>query len=327
MPQKTDIHQMKGSPLDVLLIYQGEAAANARDFIVHFLKDVLSPGDVRVRCVSDGAADLSETPLSNLKRLVESCDAAIAILADDLRPASTAGNLWFEVGLWLGLKSPDTIMLLDYSPRCNGGEEIRALSALQGSVIPIYELSSELTTHLYRFTVKLQAASSASLSDESLAPPAAVSDSDRRRKMVFISYSHDDVEWLKRVQKHLKPLQRKGLIDPWTDTRIEAGSKWKREIKNAIASARVAILLISASYLASEFIMEDELPPLLVAAENEGTRVLPLIIKPCGFLSEEQLSRFQAINDPAIPLLGQSEYDQEEALVRLSEAVADAFQK
>jgi transcriptional regulator with XRE-family HTH domain len=77
---------------------------------------------------------------------------------------------------------------------------------------------------------------------------------------VFVSYSHKDKDFLTRLLVHLWPLEKKGLIDPWADTRISAGEKWKIEIQKALEQARAAVLLVSADFLASDFIIDDELP-------------------------------------------------------------------
>ncbi len=67
-------------------------------------------------------------------------------------------------------------------------------------------------------------------------------------------------------------------------------------------SARVVVLLVSADFLASEFIARDELPPLIDAGENEGVIILLVILSKSQFDVTESLSRFQAVNDPSRPL-------------------------
>lgn len=46
---------------------------------------------------------------------------------------------------------------------------------------------------------------------------------------IFFSYAHEDKVLLDKLQKHLKPLQREGLIEMWHDRDISAGMEWKRE--------------------------------------------------------------------------------------------------
>lgn len=142
-----------------------------------------------------------------------------------------------------------------------------------------------------------------------------------QRQRVFVSYSRRDSEWLDRLRVHLKPLERADLVELWDDTRIEPGRIWHEDIKKVLDTARVAILLISPDFLASDFIAENELPPLLAAANDEGLTVLPVIIRPSRFGNEPRLSRFQSVNDPSKPLVDLSEGDRDRIWVRLSEAV------
>src|ERR1044072_399505 len=120
---------------------------------------------------------------------------------------------------------------------------------------------------------------------------------------VFISYSHKDKRWLDRLRVHLKQLEDKGVIDPWDDTRIKTGKKWRDERKRAIVSAKVAVLLISADFLASDFISKNELPPLLAAEQTRGLIILPVIVSPSRFAKTESLSSFQAINPSLKPII------------------------
>ncbi len=143
------------------------------------------------------------------------------------------------------------------------------------------------------------------------------------RTRVFVSYSRRDAPWLERLQVHLKPLVENGLVDLWDDTRIKPGMKWREEIDSALRSARVAVLLVSADFLASDFIQRNELPPLLMKAASGGAQVLSVIVGPCLFLEHTELSKYQAVNDPAEPLSGLSQHDAETTLVQLARHVGE----
>jgi len=119
---------------------------------------------------------------------------------------------------------------------------------------------------------------------------------------VFIAYSHKDREWLNRLHVHLAPVARDYDVDIWDDTRIRSGSRWREEIGQAIQCAKAVVLLVSADFLASEFITTEELPQLLRAAQTGGAHILPVILSHCGFLRHPILSQFQTANSPSEPI-------------------------
>ena len=143
-----------------------------------------------------------------------------------------------------------------------------------------------------------------------------------KKHSIFISYSHEDKEWLDKVLKNLKPLKRYyDNVETWSDKQIIASDIWKEEIDKALNKATIAILLVSIDFVGSDFITNEELQPLLDKAQADGTKIMPLIVRPCAFFEECGLSKYQAVNDPKIPLSGMSVFEQEKVLVNMVEAI------
>jgi hypothetical protein len=82
----------------------------------------------------------------------------------------------------------------------------------------------------------------------------------------FLSYAHDDSSDVERFRSVLEPLLKasaKFQFGEWMDQQILPGEHWHEEIERALERSRFGMLLVSPTFLASEFITTKELPALL----------------------------------------------------------------
>jgi internalin A len=137
---------------------------------------------------------------------------------------------------------------------------------------------------------------------------------------IFVSYSHADLEWLAKLQTHLKPFTRNASIELWDDTRIRPGDEWQTEIEIALAAAKIAILLVSPNFIASDFIADNELPPLLDAAKAKGVTILWIPISHSSY-QETEFGKYQAAHNPGQPLDTLPVPEQNRILVKICEEI------
>ncbi len=144
-----------------------------------------------------------------------------------------------------------------------------------------------------------------------------------KRSQVFVSYSRKDKEWLEKLQEMLDPLIRNQTIDLWDDGRIQPGQQWRQEIQTALGKARVAVLLVSRHFLASEFITANELPPILDAAKQQQMTILWVCLSDCMY-ENTPIERYQAAHDPSKPLVGMAPAKQIKTLKKICQRIAQA---
>jgi hypothetical protein len=267
---------------------------------------------VRETVISDNHEIIRADEISNTGIIVDQIQREIE--KSDFIIADVSGknpNVMYELGLAQSLKKP-------ILPIIHLGEEIPFdIASFRTIMYDRNRLIETLVTPLR----KLLASMNIDLSLENLTKE--YKKEKELRKTIFVSYSHVDTKYLDRLKIHLKPFEKNELIDLWADTKIKAGEKWKEKIEKALSKSVMAILMISADFLASDFIIDNELPPLLKSAEEKGKIILPVILRPCRFTKDENLSKFQSINDPKFPLSKMDENEEEEIYVKIADYVDD----
>jgi hypothetical protein len=126
---------------------------------------------------------------------------------------------------------------------------------------------------------------------------------------VFYSYAHEDEDLRDELEKHLKLLQRNGLIANWHDRRIAAGGEWRDEIDAHARSAHVILLLISADFVASDYCYGVEMKLALERHARRDAIVIPVILRPVDW-SAAPFARLQALPRNAKPITTWSNRDE-----------------
>src|SRR6266567_6508964 len=102
---------------------------------------------------------------------------------------------------------------------------------------------------------------------------------------LFYSYAREDETLREQLNDHLTLLGKQGFISTWHDREISAGGLWEGEINAHLRSARIILLLVSRSFMASEYCYGIEMREALRREAVGEARVIPVILKPCDWES------------------------------------------
>jgi hypothetical protein len=140
---------------------------------------------------------------------------------------------------------------------------------------------------------------------------------------VFFSYSHKDEKLRDRLEDHLANLKRQGAITGWHDRKIGAGAEWAGEISEQLESARIILLLVSSSFLASDYCHDVEMKRALMRHERGEATVIPVILRPVDW-HEAEFGKLQALPKDAKPITKWNNRD--EAFADVARGIRTAIQ-
>jgi hypothetical protein len=113
-----------------------------------------------------------------------------------------------------------------------------------------------------------------------LAATFGLAEAGPRKAHVFYSYAREDEKLRARLEEHLSALRREGQIEEWHDRRIIPGQDWADEIDQNLEKADIVLLLVSPSFVASDYCWGKETKRAMERHEAGATVVIPVILRP-----------------------------------------------
>lgn len=98
---------------------------------------------------------------------------------------------------------------------------------------------------------------------------------------IFILYSQEDQVTLDMLKTHLVALERARPVKIWYDGMIEAGAEWQNEVQEALENAEIILLLVSADFIASDYLFEQVMVQALNRHQEGKVKTIPVIARPC----------------------------------------------
>jgi hypothetical protein len=118
---------------------------------------------------------------------------------------------------------------------------------------------------------------------------------------VLLSYAHEDEDLKKRLDVHLSSLKRSGKIKTWSDREIIPGTGWDDSFKDELSKADIILLLVSADFLASDYIWRTELIKAMERHNSKESVVIPIFLRPCDW-KEMPFASIQGLPKDAKPV-------------------------
>lgn len=118
---------------------------------------------------------------------------------------------------------------------------------------------------------------------------------------LFYSYSHADEALRVQLAKHLKMMERQGLLQSWSDRDISAGSEWRGQIDQHLKDANIVLLLISPDFISSDYCYDVELAHALRRHNSGECAVVPIFLREVD-ISGAPFAELQGLPEGGVPV-------------------------
>lgn len=119
---------------------------------------------------------------------------------------------------------------------------------------------------------------------------------------IFCGYSHDDEALFQQLKKTLVIPIKQEAISIWYDRELLPGSEWDAEIERQLNSADIILLLVSPSFMASEYCWSKEMRWAISRHDTGDAYLVPIIAEPTPGWETTPLGTLLALPTDAKPI-------------------------
>jgi internalin A len=140
----------------------------------------------------------------------------------------------------------------------------------------------------------------------------------------FVSYAHEDKDYLPHLRAALSPLVRLQKLQLWDDHEIKAGDEWEEMLLQRLSESDIVLCLVSADFVASDFCFKTEFGAALEAHHRGEKTIVPIMLRQTDW-SDLPLSKIQGV--PGGNEWIASAADKDAAWTKVSESLRPALER
>lgn len=134
---------------------------------------------------------------------------------------------------------------------------------------------------------------------------------------IFIAFADQDRDVRNNLLRQMDLVKDSQGWNIWSSKEILAGEDWDAEIKQRLMDSQVVILLLSADFLTSKYILEKELPQAVEKHKRGDCLIIPVIARVCHwkdtpFGKYAQLGDIQALPVGEKPIMSKKHWDNDD---------------
>jgi hypothetical protein len=123
------------------------------------------------------------------------------------------------------------------------------------------------------------------------------------------------------LEGHLRPLVKRGELNAWSARNVGVGKEVRKEVDARLGEAKVIVLLVSADFLASDYLNDVEVKRALDRQAAGTARVIPVLLHPCLW-EDTPFGGLSPLPASGVPVTAHA--SQDEALAEVARALRDA---